>query len=147
MWSAESFVTVHSAPTWKLPQDRQTLAFWMSGLDRKPGLLLAPSTLMRTMPMVTSRVRVVSPRGSYLIDYDLNAQFSKDRLALTALADGHPTVPVADLAAAMDRLGVSTVCVYASNHAALDAAAALGLHEFATRQRPHAMVCLSRDAT
>jgi hypothetical protein len=141
MWSPRSFVTVHDRPTWKLLEPRQRNAFWMSGLDRPPGLLLAPSTLMRTMPIVTSRVRVVMARDGYLVDYGWNSPFSVDRRNLAAFADGKPTVPVEEIRAAMKRLDVTTVCVYKGNKAAAGYAPALGLVEFASRGAPAAMRC------
>ncbi|SIQ95423.1 DUF6077 domain-containing protein [Micromonospora avicenniae] len=148
MWSARSFVEVHERPTWKLPQQRQKIDFWIWNLDdRPPGLLLAPSTLMRTMPIVTSEVRVVMARNGYLVDYDMNSQFSQDRLKLAAFADGVDEIaPVAELAAAMDRLDVGTVCVYNGNRKARDLAPELGLVKFASRKAPGAVTCYRRTA-
>ena len=144
MWSARSHVEVHARPTWKLPQQRQALAFWMRGLDRPPGRLLAPSTLMRTMPIVTSEVRVVMARNGYLIDYGWTSQFAQDRLMLAAFADGNGTATAPELTAAMDRLEVGVVCVYATNTVATAAAPELGLAEFASRDSPGAMRCFRR---
>jgi hypothetical protein len=141
MWSRDSFVTVHDRPTWKLLQPRQRNAFWMAGLDRPPGLLLAPATLMRTMPIVTSRVRVVMARDGYLVDYGWNSQFSVDRRNLAAFADGKPTVPVEEIRAEMNRLDVTTVCVYKGNKAAAEYAPTLGLVEFASHGGPAPMRC------
>lgn len=148
MWSPRSFVEVHERPTWKLPQQRQKIAFWMWNLDdRPPGLLLAPSTLMRTMPIVTSEVRVVMARNGYLVDYDMNSQFAQDRLKLAAYADGADEIaPVSELAAAMQRLDVGTVCVYNGNRRARDLAPELGLEEFASRKAPGAVTCYRRAA-
>ncbi|WP_147437451.1 DUF6077 domain-containing protein [Micromonospora musae] len=148
MWSVRSFVEVHERPTWKLPQQRQKIDFWIWNLDdRPPGLLLAPSTLMRTMPIVTSEVRVVMARNGYLVDYDMNSQFSQDRLKLAAFADGVDQIaPVSELAAAMDRLDVGTVCVYNGNRKARDLAPELGLVKFASRKAPGAVTCYRRTA-
>jgi hypothetical protein len=145
MWSPKSWVTMQDRPTWKLPQQRQSIAFWIKGLDRSPGLLLAPSTIMRTSLIVTSRVRVVLPRDFYLVEYDLNSQFAKDRLLLAHFADGSATPSAAELAPALDRLDVGTICVYNGNQYARDLAPQLGYQEFAKRKAPGAMTCFRRD--
>ncbi|WP_328425652.1 DUF6077 domain-containing protein [Micromonospora sp. NBC_00389] len=145
MWSPTSWVDVHDRPTWKLPQQRQSIAFWIKGLDRPPGLLLAPKTIMRTSLIVTSEVRVVLPRDFYLVEYDLNSQFAKDRLLLAAFADGGDTTPSpSELAPALDRLDVGTICVYNGNQYARDMAPQLGYQEFAERRAPGAMTCFRR---
>ncbi|SIN42207.1 DUF6077 domain-containing protein [Micromonospora cremea] len=144
MWSAKSWVEVHDRPTWKLPQQRQAIAFWIKGLDRSPGLVLAPKTIMRTSLVVTSQVRVVLPRDFYLVEYDLNSQFAKDRLLLAGFADGTDTPGAAELAPALDRLDVGTICVYNGNRYARDLAPQLGYQEFAKRRAPGAMTCFRR---
>ena len=136
MWSAKSWVEVHNRPTWKLPQQRQAIAFWIKGLDRPQGLLLAPKTIMRTTPIVTSEVRVVLPRDFYLVEYDLNSQFAKDRLLLAGFADGAASPTPAELTPALDRLDVGTICVYNGNQYARDTAPQLGYQEFAKRKAP-----------
>ncbi|WP_406067990.1 DUF6077 domain-containing protein [Micromonospora sp. NBC_01638] len=146
MWSSKSWVDVHDRPTWKLPQQRQAIAFWIKGLDRPEGMLLAPKTIMRTSLIVTSEVRVVLPRDFYLLEYDLKSQFSKDRLLLAGFADGATTPAPAELAPALDRLDVGTICVYNGNKYARDTAPQLGYQEFATRPAPGAMTCLRRVA-
>ncbi|WCN83476.1 DUF6077 domain-containing protein [Micromonospora sp. LH3U1] len=144
MWSSKSWVDVHDRPTWKLPQQRQAIAFWIKGLDRPEGMLLAPKTIMRTSPIVTSEVRVVLPRDFYLLEYDLTSQFSKDRLLLAGFADGDTTPAPAELTPALDRLDVGTICVYNGNRYARDTAPQLGYQEFATRPAPGAMTCFRR---
>ncbi|MFG1883711.1 DUF6077 domain-containing protein [Micromonospora sp. NPDC049102] len=144
MWSGKSWVDVHERPTWKLPQQRQSIAFWIKGLDRPSGLLLAPKTIMRTSLVVTSQVRVVLPRDFYLVEYDLNSQFAKDRLLLAGFADGATTATPAELAPALDRLDVGTICVYNGNQYARDLAPQLGYQEFAKRRAPGAMTCFRR---
>ncbi|WP_433357526.1 DUF6077 domain-containing protein [Micromonospora saelicesensis] len=145
MWSAKSYVTVHEQPVWKLPQQRKSIVFWMTRLDRPDGVVLAPSTLMHTAPMVTSRMRVVSPNDRYLPDYGIDSPFAQDRLKLVALANGKPELaPVSELAGAIERLDVTTICVYTGNQVARDLAPQLGFQEFATRGRPGAMTCFRR---
>ncbi|MGW3616486.1 DUF6077 domain-containing protein [Micromonospora arida] len=144
MWSSKSWVEVHPRPTWKLPQQRQAIAFWIKGLDRPQGLLLAPKTIMRTTPIVTSEVRVVLPRDFYLVEYDLNSQFAKDRLLLSDFADGTASPTPAELTPALDRLDVGTICVYNGNQYARDTASRLGYQEFAKRKAPGAMTCFRR---
>ncbi|MGC4749727.1 DUF6077 domain-containing protein [Micromonospora sp. DT201] len=146
MWSAKSWVDVYDHPTWKLPQQRQAIAFWIKGLDRPQGMLLAPKTIMRTSPIVTSEVRVVLPRDFYLVEYDLNSQFGKDRLLLAGFADGATAPAPAELAPALNRVDVGTICVYKGNQYARDTAPQLGYQEFATRPAPGAMVCFRRVA-
>ncbi|MFU8849846.1 DUF6077 domain-containing protein [Micromonospora sp. SL1-18] len=143
MWSPESFVEVASHPIWKLPQERQERVLWMRGLDRPDGLLLAPTTLMRIAPIIDSRLRVVNPRDDYLLEYDQNSDFVKDRLLLTAFADGQD-VPLSDVNTALRRQNVTTICVYSGNRVARDAAVLFGLEEFAKRQAPGAMRCFRR---
>ncbi|MFG1839819.1 DUF6077 domain-containing protein [Micromonospora sp. NPDC049175] len=144
MWSAKSWVDVHKRPTWKIPQQRQAIAFWIKGLDRPQGMLLAPKTIMRTVPIVTSEVRVVLPRDFYLVEYDLTSQFAKDRLLLAGFADGTASPSPAELTPALDRLDVGTICVYNGNQYARDTAPQLGYREFATRKAPGAMTCFGR---
>lgn len=146
MWSSKSWVDVHDRPTWKLPQQRQAIAFWIKGLDRPQGMLLAPKTIMRTSPIITSEVRVVLPRDFYLVEYDLESQFAKDRLLLASFADGETTAAPAELASALDRLDVGTICVYNGNRYARDTAPQLGYQEFAKRGAPGAMTCFRRVA-
>ncbi|MGC4767531.1 DUF6077 domain-containing protein [Micromonospora sp. DT44] len=145
MWSPKSYVAVHEEPVWKLPQQRKTIVFWMTRLDRPDGVVLAPSTLMHTAPMVTSRMRVVSPNDRYLPDYGVDTPFVQDRLKLVALANGKADLaPVPELAGAIERLDVTTICVYSSNQVARDLAPQLGFVQFATRKRPGAMTCFRR---
>ncbi|MEH0936249.1 DUF6077 domain-containing protein [Micromonospora psammae] len=141
MWSTGSFVEVRPYPIWKLPQQRQKLVFWMEGLDRPSGLLLAPTTLMRISPIISSRLRVVMPRDGYLVEYDPNSDFVKDRLTLGAFADGTRDVPLPEVAAAVQRLDVTTICVYSGNRKARSAAVELGFEEFARHKAPGAMRC------
>lgn len=141
MWSQDSHVSVAKGPTWKMPAVRKTMAFWILEQDnRPPGVLLAPTTLMRTMPMVTSRLRVAMARDMYLIDYDVNSQFAKDRLLLGEFADGRK-VSLDDVRAALPRVGVTVVCVAPSSTNAVDAAPALGLTEYASRSGNGALRC------
>lgn len=144
MWSPKSWVTMHDRPTWKLPQQRQRIAFWIKEQDRPEGLLLAPSVIMRTSLIVTSKVRVVLPRDFYLVEYDLSSEFAKDRLLLAGFADGKVNPPQAQVAAAVQRVGVGTICVYNSNQYARDMAVELGFQEFAARPRPGAMTCYGK---
>ncbi|SBV26833.1 DUF6077 domain-containing protein [Micromonospora krabiensis] len=145
MWSPQSWVEVHDRPTWKLPQQRQRIAFWIKDLDRPDGLLLAPGVIMRTSLIVTSRVRVVLPRDFYLVEYDLNSDFAKDRLLLTGWADGREQPGRDQLAPALQRLDVGTICVYSGNTYARDLATQLGYTEFAQRKAPGAVTCFRRD--
>ncbi|WBB69891.1 DUF6077 domain-containing protein [Micromonospora sp. WMMD812] len=145
MWSPTSWVTVHDRPTWKLPQQRQRIAFWIKDLDRPDGLVLAPSVIMRTSLVVTSRVRVVLPRDFYLVEYDLNSDFAKDRLLLAGFADGRIQPTRAELVPAFQRLDVGTICVYNGNTYARDLAPQLGYTEFAKRRAPGAVTCFRRD--
>ncbi|GAA2704145.1 hypothetical protein GCM10010429_10990 [Micromonospora olivasterospora] len=145
MWSKDSFVEVAPHPIWKLPQQRQKIVFWIDGLDRQPGLLLAPSTLMRISPIISSRLRVVLPRDGYLIEYDQNSDFVRDRLRLAKFADGTEIAPLPELAASIERLDVTTICVYSVNRAARDAVVQLGFEEFARRKAPGAVRCFRQN--
>ncbi|TDC85156.1 hypothetical protein E1193_03515 [Micromonospora sp. KC606] len=138
MWTAD---VLRTEPSWRMPAVRKNVAFWIVRQNRPEGLLLAPSSVMRAMPQVTSRVRVVLARDLYLTDYGLDTQFSKDRLLLATFADGAEPVPVVEVKAAMRRVGVGTVCVWKANKIAAAAAPALGLEQFASRKSPGGMVC------
>ncbi|WP_431925300.1 DUF6077 domain-containing protein [Micromonospora wenchangensis] len=138
MWTAD---VVQAQPSWRMPETRKDVAFWITRLDRPPGLVLAPTPVMRALPQVTSRVRVVMARDLYLTDYDMESQFSQDRLLLGRFADGTEAVPVSDVKAAMGRVGVSVVCVWRNNRAVADAAPALGIERFAARKSPGGMYC------
>ncbi|MFC8620152.1 DUF6077 domain-containing protein [Micromonospora purpureochromogenes] len=141
MWSPESWVQTHDRPTWKLPQQRQKIAFWIKDQDRPDGLVLAPSVIMRTSLIVSSEVRVVLPRDFYLVEYDLNSDFAKDRLLLARFADGRIQPPKDEVATAVRRVGVGTICVYNGNRYARDTVVDLGFEEFAARKGPGAMTC------
>lgn len=138
MWTAN---VVQAEPSWRMPETRKDVAFWITRLDRPPGLVLAPTPVMRALPQVTTRVRVVMARDLYLTDYDMESQFSQDRLLLGRFADGTEAVPVSDVKAAMGRVGVSVVCVWKNNRAVADAAPALGFERFASRKSPGGMYC------
>ncbi|MFJ6197826.1 DUF6077 domain-containing protein [Micromonospora sp. NPDC092111] len=144
MWSPESWVETHTRPTWKLPQQRQEIAFWIAGQDRPAGLVLAPSVIMRTSLIVTSRVRVVLPRDFYLVEYDLNSDFAKDRLLLAHFADGREKPTREQVATAVERVGVGTICVYNGNRYARDMAVELGFRQVATRPGPGATTCYGK---
>ncbi|GIJ09596.1 DUF6077 domain-containing protein [Micromonospora andamanensis] len=152
MWSDRSWVQVHATPAWKIPEQRLRIAQWITTLDRPDGLVLAPETAMRAMPMLTTRVRVVLPRDFYLVEYDLNSQFAQDRLLLTRFAnsgaaEGRPTRE--QVAGALERLDVGTICVYSGNRFARRTAQRLGYTEFAERpppvpDQPGGVTCLRR---
>jgi hypothetical protein len=146
VWSADSYVTVTETPAWKVPKTRKAVAQWIRDLDRPPGLVLAPSTIMRTMPIVTSRVRVAMARGDYLVDYGIETQFAQDRIKLGYFADGSQAVPISEVADAIRRVGVTVICVWKGNTQASDAAPALGMVEFASRKSPGAMRCFRSTA-
>ena len=78
----------HSRPTWKLPQQRQAIAFWIKGLDRPPVCCSPRRRSCAPRRSSPAEVRVVLPRDFYLVEYDLNSQFAKDRLLLSDFADG-----------------------------------------------------------
>ncbi|KWV33665.1 DUF6077 domain-containing protein [Micromonospora rifamycinica] len=145
MWSPDSWVETHTRPTWKLPQQRQEIAFWIARQDRPDGLVLAPSTIMRTSLIVTSRVRVVLPRDFYLVEYDLNSDFAKDRLLLAHFADGREKPDREQVGGALERLGVGTICVYNGNRYARDMAVELGFEKLASRPGPGATTCYGRS--
>ncbi|WP_433532373.1 DUF6077 domain-containing protein [Micromonospora sp. CA-263727] len=153
MWSERSGVEVYDQPTLKLRPPRQAIAEWIEGLDRPDGLVLAPASIMRTIPILTSQVRVVLPRDLFLVEYDLNSQFARDRLVLTRFANGGPAAerPTRDeVAAALERVDVGTICVYSQNRFARRTAARLGYTEFAERPadppvHPNAVTCLRRE--
>ncbi|MGB2569170.1 DUF6077 domain-containing protein [Micromonospora citrea] len=138
MWTDD---VVQPEPSWRMPEVRKNATFWIVRQDRPEGLLLAPSSIMRAMPQVTSRVRVVLARDLYLTDYGLDTQFSKDRLLLAKFADGQEPVPVDEVKAAMGRVGVGTVCLWRVNKLTAAAVPALDLEKFASRKSPGGLIC------
>ncbi|MET8231561.1 DUF6077 domain-containing protein [Micromonospora sp. NPDC005298] len=145
MWTDDM---VKTEPTWRMPLARKAASFWIKNLDNRPqGLVLAPSSVMRSIPEVTTEVRVVLPRDLYLTDYGIDSQFARDRLLLARLADADRTVSIYEADAAMRRVGVSMVCVWKSNTLVADAAPYLGLEEIASRTPPGAMYCYRTTAT
>ncbi|GAB3957606.1 hypothetical protein GCM10027614_73400 [Micromonospora vulcania] len=138
MWGDDSVQSMK--PSWRMLETRKNVSFWIERQDRPEGLLLAPSTVMRALPQVTTKVRVVLPRDLYLTDYGPQTQFSLDRLLLARFADGE-SVYLPEVANAMHRVQVGTVCLWRTNKAANDAAPALGLVEFASRKSPGGMIC------
>ncbi|MFC5941655.1 DUF6077 domain-containing protein [Micromonospora harpali] len=141
MWSRDSFMEVAPRPLWKLPQQRLEIVQWIEGLPREPGLLLAPSTLMRVAPIVSSRLRVVMPRDGYLVEYDQNSDFVRDRQRLAAFADGTAIATDAEVKASIERLDVTTICVYWVNLEAKAALKRLGYEMYARRFAPGSVRC------
>ncbi|MFG2063076.1 DUF6077 domain-containing protein [Micromonospora sp. NPDC048871] len=152
MWDERSGVLVHAEPTWKIRPQRQAIAQFIIDLDRPPGLVLAPASIMRTIPVMSARPRVVLPRDFFLVEYDLNSQFSQDRLLLTQFANGGPRAerPERDeVIAALDRLEVGTICFYSQNRFALRTAERAGYTLAAERPaeppvHPNAVTCMVR---
>ncbi|MEU7921014.1 DUF6077 domain-containing protein [Micromonospora zamorensis] len=138
MWYGGTLV--ESKPTWRMPENRKAASFWIKKLDRPAGLVLAPSSMMRALPQVTTEVRVVLPRDLYLTDYGMETQFAQDRLLLAKFADGE-AVSIPAVAEAMGRVDVGMVCVWKGNTTVAEVAPTLGLEPFASRKAPGAMVC------
>ncbi|MEU7753803.1 DUF6077 domain-containing protein [Micromonospora sp. NPDC049171] len=138
MWEGQ---VIKAKPTWRMPENRKAASFWIEKLDHPAGLVLAPSSVMRALPQVTSEVRVVLPRDLYLTDYGPETPFAQDRLLLARFADGTEPISVPAVAEAMARVGVGMVCLWKSNTASAAATPALGLAPFASRKAPGAMVC------
>ncbi|MBM0234456.1 hypothetical protein JNW91_23055 [Micromonospora sp. STR1_7] len=139
MWTAN---VLQDKPSWRMPETRKNVTFWITRQDLPDGLVLAPTSVMRAMPQVTTRVRVVMARDLYLTDYGMDTQFAKDRLLLGAFADGtEPIPPVAEVDAALRRVDVAAVCLWRTNKAGNDAAPALGLVKVAARKSPGGMIC------
>ncbi|MBQ1024128.1 hypothetical protein KBX00_07055 [Micromonospora sp. C95] len=153
MWDERSAVLVHDEPTWKIRTKRQAIAQFIVDLDRPDGLVLAPASIMRTIPLMTTEARVVLPREFFLVEYDINSQFSQDRLLLTRFANGGPAAerPARDdVVAALERLDVGTICVYSQNRFAQRTGERFGYTRFAERPadppvHPNAVTCLRRE--
>ncbi|MGQ5264780.1 DUF6077 domain-containing protein [Micromonospora sp. ZYX-F-536] len=144
MWTAN---VLQDKPSWRMPETRKNVTFWITRQDLPKGLVLAPTSVMRAMPQVTTRTRVVMARDLYLTDYGIDTPFAKDRLLLGAFADGTEQVPVAEVDAALRRVDVSAVCLWRTNKAANDAAPALGLVKVASRKSPGGMICYRTTTT
>jgi hypothetical protein len=113
VWSHENGVTVAARPSWKIDGDRLRVTRDIVRADRRPGYILSTWRLMETVPLLTSRVRVVNPRSYYLtILPSVSAQFVRDRVWLTALADGGlPRPAMAGLRGALSRVPVGYACI------------------------------------
>ncbi|WP_233196680.1 DUF6077 domain-containing protein [Verrucosispora sp. ts21] len=153
MWDERSGVLVHEEPTWKIRPQRQAIAQFIIDLDRPDGLVLAPASIMRTIPVMSSAPRVVLPRDFFLVEYDINSQFSQDRLLLTKFANGGPRVERPerdDVIAALQRLDVGTICFYSQNRYALRTGERAGYTMVAERPaeppvHPNAVTCMVRQ--
>ncbi|MFF5214456.1 DUF6077 domain-containing protein [Micromonospora sp. NPDC000442] len=152
MWDERSGVLVHDGPTWKIRTKQLAIARFVVGLDRPDGLVLAPESIMRAIPLLTTEARVVLPRDFFLIEYDIDSQFSQDRLLLTRFANGGPAAqrPAAEqVGAALERLDVGTICVYSQNRYARQTGERFGYTTYARRTadppvHPNAVTCLRR---
>ncbi|WP_410812029.1 DUF6077 domain-containing protein [Micromonospora sp. 067-2] len=144
MWTGN---VLRDKPSWRMPETRKEVSFWIARQDLPQGLVLAPTSVMRAMPQVTTRVRVVMARDLYLTDYGIDTPFAKDRLLLGDFADGTKPVPVAEVDAALRRVDVSAVCLWRVNTAANAAAPALGLVKVASRKSPGGMICYRTTTT
>ncbi|WP_199714457.1 DUF6077 domain-containing protein [Micromonospora radicis] len=153
MWDERSGVLVHEEPTWKIRPERQAIAQFVIDLDRPDGLVLAPASIMRTIPLMTTQARVVLPRDFFLVEYDINSQFSQDRLLLMRFANGGPAAERPDrdeVGAALERLDVGTICVYSQNRFAQRTGQRFGYTLVAERPadppvHPNAVTCLVRE--
>ncbi|SCF28395.1 hypothetical protein GA0074695_5147 [Micromonospora viridifaciens] len=141
MWTAG---VLRDEPSWRMPEVRKNVTFWITRQDLPDGPVLAPTSVMRAMPQVTSRVRVVMARDLYLTDYGLQSQFAQDRLLLGRFADADESIPLDQVRPAMDRVGVGAVCLWRTNKFAVAAAPELGLERFASRKSPGGMICFRR---
>ncbi|KAB1939856.1 hypothetical protein F8271_16790 [Micromonospora sp. ALFpr18c] len=139
MWTAN---VLQDKPSWRMPDTRKNVTFWITRQDLPDGLVLAPTSVMRAMPQVTTRTRVVMARDLYLTDYGMDTPFAKDRLLLGRFADGVEPMPsVAEVDAALRRVDVAAVCLWRTNKVGNDAAPALGLVRVASRKSPGGMIC------
>lgn len=142
VWSHDNGVTLVSHPSWKVR------AYWLSRAvevvhaDHSQGDILATSPLMETVPLLTTRIRVVNPRAHYLTQMAASSQFIADRQLLTALANGRGTLPgEAAVRAALTRADVGYACFWNSQAGAIRLVEQAG---FAPAARFGALRCLRR---
>ncbi len=142
---------MHAEPVWKIPQQRLGIAQWITTLDVRTARSRAGDRHARHTDADHPGAGVL-PRDFYLVEYDLDSQFAQDRLLLTRFAnsgaaEGRPTRE--QVAGALERLDVGTICVYSGNRFARRTAQRLGYLEFAERpppvpDQPGAVTCLRR---
>lgn len=113
VWSHQNGVMLAAHPSWKIYPDRLRVARDIVLADHSPGYILSTRQVMETVPLLTTKVRVVNPRGYYLaILPSVSARFVRDRQWLTALADGDLPLPSrAELRAVLVRVPVGYACV------------------------------------
>lgn len=123
LWSHSSGGTaIADHPSWKYDAPALSMARRMLRADHRPGDVLSTWQVMEAVPLITSRVKSVSPRGYYLhhLGDTVSRSFVTNRLLLTGLADQARPLPsesaVRDAVAA---IGVGYACVPADNTPAL----------------------------
>ena len=123
LWSHQSgSTTIAAHPSWKYDPASLRMARRVLQADRHPGALLSTWDVMQAVPLLTTRVQSVVPRGLYLRIHALSVspQFVSDRQMLTELADQARPLPTeAAVRAALARAGVGHACVAVSNTSAL----------------------------
>ena len=130
LWSHQSgSTTIAAHPSWKYDPASLRMARRVLQADHHPGYLLTPWKVMQAVPLLTSRVLVVMPRGFYLRLHVLavSAQFEADRWVLTRLADGARPLPTqASVQAAVTRIGLGYACLPAADTPAVSMLEAVG---------------------
>lgn len=121
VWSHQNGATIAAHPSWKVDAGRLKLAREIVRTDHSHGDILSTWQLMRTVPLLTTTIRVVNPRSYYLrILPAASAQFIHDRRLLTKLASGNALPPSEEkVRAALTRVGVGYACVRHSNTSAI----------------------------
>jgi hypothetical protein len=121
LWTAAGYSVVADRPSWKANRSHlRTARAVVAATGGKPGVVLMPFRYMRQVPLITSRVHAANPNYHYLANMPASASFIEDRRLLTSVVYRHRSFPpVAEVTAALDRVGVVVACVHWKNQAAL----------------------------
>ena len=136
-----------SRPAWKqsaapLHQADEILAHYDGA-----GKILAPSRVMRAISLITVRPKAVNARGYYAGILPDTPRRTRERLALTRLADGDDPRPgLAQTRTALADLNVGLVCVHADEHRVVRFVERARFPRSTTRTAwtggPHPLTCL-----
>jgi hypothetical protein len=121
VWSHQNGATIASEPSWKVNAKLLNLARNIVDSDHSHGEILSTWEVMQVIPLLTTTIRAVNPRGFYLHGLPAaSTQFIADRQLLTALADDHFPLPSeTTLRAVLERVGVGYACVRNYNTSAI----------------------------
>ncbi|TDC65938.1 hypothetical protein E1200_17565 [Actinomadura sp. GC306] len=122
VWSASNGSAVAARPSWKATGRAVGTAREVVALAGPGGLVLMPSRVMRTVPLLTTDTHAVNPNGHYLRSLPVPRRFVDDRRVLTAaVRDTRGAKPdAAAVKAALARTGVDVACAWRRDERGLE---------------------------